>query len=951
MGKPQSGPVGTVPFCPVPTGPVGPTGPAGPADDWGLSPYTGWTRDHWVGLAERMLAAARACGSANHAQIHFPGAEGGYGRHVDGLEGFARTFLAAGFLAAGSGGGLGGLDWYAEGFRFGPDPTLEAGLRWVRPLEHDQAKVEACSLALILHLTRPYLWDQLDSRTQELTVDYLAEWIHASYPKNNWVWFRLITGQFLKSVGGPWSPEDQEADLAFNESCYIDNGWYRDGMGRCFDYYSSWVFQVYPLLWCDIAPEDPVSQRMRPIFQARLDRHLADFVHLIGADGAMLAQGRSLIYRFAAAATLWMGAWTGSPTLSPGLVRRAASGMVRHFGEHGVPDGDGVLSMGWYGPWRGLAQSYSGPGSPYWACKGLLGLALPADHPVWTATEQPLPADPVTPPPIATIQCALPPDNEAEPHTRPIPLPSTTPQCALPPHDGAEPHTGASPLLSTTPQCGITPHDGAEPRTELGQRTDTSWVRHADPAGHAAPADPADPAGHAARSRSIHQDGHGFCDCAQHDGEPPRTHNDTMILANFAAPGWVVSTTKSDGIVRVINHGTDHAQPGEDRADSPLYANIGYSTATFPLLDADAWTTPLAQSVCLIDARGRASHRTGFTPLGTAIVDGLTGCPLPDPSPLDPGQCVVPPHHHAQPRIEGSPTGEDPGQCALPPHHEAQPRTEGSPTGEDPGQCVLPPHHEAQPHTEEPPSPSPPSPSPSPTPVGMAGSRASAHWVDPDPTQHLHGAGYTGTPAPAATITVISLVRGAWEVRAVLLEDVSDQAQTLRVGGWAVTGRDFASATSSDDQQGYATVQTGRLTSSIRAIGAPSTAGIRFLNDASPLAADVAWPVAPRHGSTDPTPTTASTAVPYLDFPVRNGDWISMLVTLSGQVSSADAGEEFRVAAEIAPTGSGIRARVVWPDGARTECRLPEGPTPGPEPSGPGTTTVPSGPSRKGETQ
>lgn len=34
-----------------------------------------------------------------------------------------------------------------------------------------------------------------------------------------------------------------------------------------------------------------------------------------------------------------------------------------------------------------------GPASPYWASKGFLGLLLPAEHPVWQDTEEPLPAE------------------------------------------------------------------------------------------------------------------------------------------------------------------------------------------------------------------------------------------------------------------------------------------------------------------------------------------------------------------------------------------------------------------------------------------------------------------------------------------------------------------------------------------------------------------------------
>jgi hypothetical protein len=90
------------------------------------------------------------------------------------------------------------------------------------------------------------------------------------------------------------------------------------------------------------------------------------------------------------------------------------------------------------------------------------------------------------------------------------------------------------------------------------------------------------------------------------------------VLTVATAPGWAISATREDGIVRVINHGTDHALPGADGGDSPLYARLGYSTATSPLLDAEAWTSPLDQSVVLLDAAGRATHRTGFE---TAVVE------------------------------------------------------------------------------------------------------------------------------------------------------------------------------------------------------------------------------------------------------------------------------------------------------------------------------------------
>src|SRR3954471_21308713 len=119
-----------------------------------------------------MLAAARRHASPGHAHIVFPGPEGGYGRAVDGLEGFARTFLLAGFRIAGErGAGTDELaDWYAAGIAAGTDPASPE--RWVRLDEHPQAKVEAAALALILDLTRPWLWDRLAPRVQARVVDY-----------------------------------------------------------------------------------------------------------------------------------------------------------------------------------------------------------------------------------------------------------------------------------------------------------------------------------------------------------------------------------------------------------------------------------------------------------------------------------------------------------------------------------------------------------------------------------------------------------------------------------------------------------------------------------------------------------------------------------------------------------------------------------------------------------
>jgi len=448
-----------------------------------------WDRARWLSTADRLLDGVAPFRSRDGARITPPGPEGGYGRAVDGLEGFARTFLLAALRLRGADPDedLDDLaDAYRRGVVAGVDPASPE--RWVRLEEHGQAKVEAASIALALDLTRPHVWDRLDPTTRDRVIGYLAPVVgDDSYPATNWLWFRVVVQTFLRSVGGPWSADDIAADLALHDSLVREDGWISDGRERSYDHYTGWALHLYPVLWARMSGAAELAAPRAAADLARLDRYLDDALHLVGGDGSPLLQGRSLIYRFAAAAPFWIGVVAGAPSHPLGRLRRAAQEVVAHFERHDAPDADGLLTLGWHGPWRALAQSYSGTGSPYWAVKGLLGIGLPAEHPVWDADPEPLPVQ---------------------------------------------------------------------------VRDDLRVVR---------------------------------------------------------AAGWIVSGTEADGIVRVVNHGTDHGLEGDPTADSPLYARLGYSTATAPLLDAAAWREPLDQSVALVDAVGRATHRTGFRAGGVRV--------------------------------------------------------------------------------------------------------------------------------------------------------------------------------------------------------------------------------------------------------------------------------------------------------------------------------------------
>ncbi|TCC26497.1 DUF2264 domain-containing protein [Kribbella speibonae] len=356
-----------------------------PAPDRVLSSRTGYSRGTWLAVADHLLDSLVPWFSGSGALVRLPGRGSWSGADCDGLEGFARSFLLAAFRIAADGGDDRLVERYSRGLVAG------AAGEWPRLTPCSQQMVEAAAIAVGLHESRAWLWDRLDEREQTHVVDWLSGFVGSRTWDNNWRLFQVVGEQFLASVGAPHEQDDIDAGLDRIEDWYVGDGWYSDGPGQNFDHYIGWAMHLYPGLWTRMA--GPSADGRLAVYRERLHRFLEDAVHLTGSDGAPVHFGRSLCYRMATAAPYWMGALLDATPLTPGQTRRLCSGTLRHFVDHGVPDDRGLLSLGWHHQFLPTTQPYSGPGSPYWASKGFLGLLLPADHDVWTARESALPID------------------------------------------------------------------------------------------------------------------------------------------------------------------------------------------------------------------------------------------------------------------------------------------------------------------------------------------------------------------------------------------------------------------------------------------------------------------------------------------------------------------------------------------------------------------------------
>ncbi|MGW9134923.1 DUF2264 domain-containing protein [Streptomyces sp. NPDC055681] len=368
-----------------------------PSDDRDLSPHTGYTRAHWEATADGLLRAAWQWSTPGRALLDLPGRPSGSGVRSDGLEGYARTFLAAAFRVAGADGKdpHGWLDRYADGLAAGTrTPGRDDPESWPLILDHHvqgQPMVESASVAIGLRLTRPWLWDRLDAGVQDRAEEWLRGALRHTPAPNNWYLFPYSVAAFLESVGrgDAETARAKERALDLLEGWYRGQGWYADGDGAAFDHYNGWALHLYPVLDAHLSGDPELSAH----YGSRLREHLDSFSLLFGGDGAPIHFGRSLTYRFAAGSAVALGAVTGHTPLSPGASRRVISGSLRYFLDRGATGTDGLLSLGWHGPHEATLQHYSGPASPYWASKAFVSLLAPEGHPLWTATEEPAPSE------------------------------------------------------------------------------------------------------------------------------------------------------------------------------------------------------------------------------------------------------------------------------------------------------------------------------------------------------------------------------------------------------------------------------------------------------------------------------------------------------------------------------------------------------------------------------
>lgn len=262
----------------------------------------------------------------------------------------------------------------------------------------NQNITELAGLMIGIFFAKEQLWEPLPQEEKDWFAKEIYEMAETAFDHswpNNHYWFPLFSFTVLKRLGYRFERIDEmlEKGLDFLDSLYIGDGWYQDGAFGRFDYYEAWSLHLYPLLWTLIADESFAKyEERKKRYVERTNAFLDFYTHWFDENGANVAFGRSLSYRFAACAIFPVAVLAGCD-IDPSLAGRITAKNISFFAEHVRAEETDILPEGYLYHAPTVVEGYTSDGGAYWCCKAFLALLIDENHPFWDYDKAVIPAE------------------------------------------------------------------------------------------------------------------------------------------------------------------------------------------------------------------------------------------------------------------------------------------------------------------------------------------------------------------------------------------------------------------------------------------------------------------------------------------------------------------------------------------------------------------------------
>lgn len=324
--------------------------------------------------------------SPGKARLHLGDTGAAYPDEIAQMEAFARPLWAIVPMLAGDCEGVEPL-WahWREGIINGVNPDHPE--YWGEVEDYDQRLVEMAVFGMGMALAPEKFFFSLPKEAQKNLWAWLEQINHHDMPKNNWTFFRVLVNMGFMICGQPYDAQRLKKDFEMIEEHYEGDGWYFDYFNQR-EYYTMWAFHYYGLVYAHVMRERDAARSRAFIERGKL--MAPDFACWFDNSGEAVPYGRSLTYRFAQGAFYAAMALSGeeAPGVSFGVMKHLLLSNMRKWFKKPIFTRDGVLTIGYGYPSLLMAEGYNAPGSPYWAMKAFLCLALPKNHPFWQAQEE-----------------------------------------------------------------------------------------------------------------------------------------------------------------------------------------------------------------------------------------------------------------------------------------------------------------------------------------------------------------------------------------------------------------------------------------------------------------------------------------------------------------------------------------------------------------------------------
>ncbi len=250
-------------------------------------------------------------------------------------------------------------------------------LYWGNISNNSQMIVELVPVLFYIYCNKEYYEKSFTKIDKENLNNYFYQINNIKCFNSNWLFFPILINTLLKVLNLNYNEDIINKNFKLLDKHYIGDGFYYDNDKYERDYYNSYSFHFYSLLYIYL---DDNSIYKDKIIE-RSNKFLNNIIYFYSNDGSNIPFGRSLIYRFATvsffSAYILNNLYTkDNISIIKGIINRN----INYFLTKDIYNIDNTFNIGYIYQNQLICEYYNSTSSTYWCLKSFIFLLLNEDN-------------------------------------------------------------------------------------------------------------------------------------------------------------------------------------------------------------------------------------------------------------------------------------------------------------------------------------------------------------------------------------------------------------------------------------------------------------------------------------------------------------------------------------------------------------------------------------------